>query len=131
MKRFQLNPELKVIFEDILVAAIELAGSDFGNIQIVDPITKKLRIVAERGEIVVEDAEQNTVFSIPLIGRSGNSVGVFSIHKKPGCPSEASLRKLESLARIAADAIEQSQLRLIEKEVTQKLREAVALRDDF
>lgn len=39
----------RVALEDVVDAAISISGADFGNIQLVDPATAKLRIVAQHG----------------------------------------------------------------------------------
>jgi len=83
----------------------------------------------ERGErVIVEDVERSPIFegtpaleiqrragvravqSTPLLSRSGKPLGMFSTHwRKPGRPSERSLRLLDLLARQAADITERAQ----------------------
>lgn len=83
----------------------------------------------ERKRIIVEDVENSPIFqgtealkiqqlvgvraiqSTPLFFQSGQAIGMFSTHyKKPGRPTEYSLRLLDLLAQLGADAIEQVQL---------------------
>jgi GAF domain-containing protein len=58
------------------------------------------------------------VLSTPLIGRSGNLLGIISTHfKAPHRPTEVTLRQLDLLARQATDIIEHAQA----EEETKKL----------
>lgn len=78
--------------------------------------------------VIVEDVEESPIFigtpsldiqrkagvrsvqSIPLLGRSGKPVGMFSVHyKRRHRPDERTLRLLDLLARQAADIIERAQ----------------------
>lgn len=47
--RFLEQIELQPLLEQVLDATIELQGADFGNVQLYDPATKGMRIVAHRG----------------------------------------------------------------------------------
>lgn len=162
--------DLNRILLDIVESAIEIAESDFGNIQLLDSETNDLKIVAQRGfpqfwldfwnhvskgqgacgtalaaghRVIVEDITKDPIFigsealdvqlkagvravqSTPLLTRSGKPLGMFSTHyRNPGRPSQYTLRLLDLLARLAADAIEQSQLKM-------ELSKAVALREEF
>jgi PAS domain S-box-containing protein len=86
---FVREGDLRLILGEVLEAAIAIAGADFGNIQLIDPATARLRIVAQRGfpqwyvdfwneacldpgacgtalergeRIIVEDVEQSPIF---------------------------------------------------------------------
>jgi PAS domain S-box-containing protein len=148
---------LQDILLDIVDTAIEIAGADFGNVQLIDPETQDLKIVAQRGfpdywlnywnsvskghgacgtalaygrRIIVEEIAHSPIFvgtealeiqlragvravqSTPLYNRSGQPIGMFSTHyKNPKNPSHDALSLLDLLARLAADAIEQAQLK--------------------
>src|SRR6516162_8042856 len=41
--------DLEIVLCEIVDAAIDVADSDFGNIQLIDPVSSALRIVAQRG----------------------------------------------------------------------------------
>ena len=146
---------LPEVMNEIVEAAVSSLESDMGNLQILDPISGSLKIVAhsgfskpwldfwdsvhighgacgtaikEGGRIIVEDITKSDIFigtpaldvqlaegvravqSTPLIGRSGNILGMLSTHfKKPHRPSEDSLRRLDLLVRQATDIIERAQ----------------------
>jgi len=40
---------LELFLNEIVDAAIAITGADFGNIQLLDPLSLQLRIVAQRG----------------------------------------------------------------------------------
>jgi two-component system CheB/CheR fusion protein len=47
--RLFLSPNLSVALQDILASAVELTGADFGNVQLFNPRTNALEIVARHG----------------------------------------------------------------------------------
>jgi len=143
------------LLQEIVDAAIEITAADMGNIQLFDPESGTLRIVASRGlglpfleffqtvhaghgtcggathngdRVVVEDITTSPMFagtplldiylasgiravqSTPLIGRSGQLVGVLSTdYRVPRRPADRDLSVLDTLARQAADWIERTQ----------------------
>ena len=143
------------LLQEIVDAAIEITAADMGNIQLFDPESGTLRIVASRGlglpfleffqtvhaghgtcggathngdRVVVEDVIASPMFagtplldiylasgiravqSTPLIGRSGQLVGVLSTdYRVPRRPADRDLSVLDTLARQAADWIEGTQ----------------------
>jgi PAS domain S-box-containing protein len=144
--------DLELVFGKIVDADIAMTGTDFGNVQVIDPQSSCLRIVAHRGfpqwwvdywnevhegegacgtalkvkeRIIVEDVEQSPVFigkpsleiqikagvravvSTPIFGRSGNPIGMLSVHfRTPQRPADHELQQLDILARHVADIIE-------------------------
>ncbi|HUN55020.1 MAG TPA: ATP-binding protein [Smithella sp.] len=104
----------------------------------------------EKGErVMVEDVEKSPIFagtdalqiqlkagihgvqSTPLVSRSGKPLGMFSTHYKiPHRPDEKALRRLDLLARHAADIIEwvnaESALRRMNTELEQRVVERTA-----
>lgn len=99
----------------------------------------------ERKRIIVEDVENSPIFkgtealeiqrqvgvraiqSTPLFSQSGEAIGMFSTHyKKPGRPTEYSLRLLDLLAQLGADAIEQVQLQDIIRKSQEEYKIAAA-----
>jgi len=143
------------LLQEIVDAAIEITAADMGNIQLFDPESGTLRIVASRGlglpfleffqtvhaghgtcggathngdRVVVEDITTSPMFagtplldiylasgiravqSTPLIGRSGQLVGMLSTdYRVPRRPADRDLSVLDTLARQAADWIERTQ----------------------
>jgi signal transduction histidine kinase/ActR/RegA family two-component response regulator len=105
----------------------------------------------ERGErVIIEDVETSPVFvgspslsvqlkagvravqSTPLIGRSGDPMGMLSTHyKKPGRPSDRALRLLDLLARQAADMLERAQAERALEEANQRLLDADRRKNEF
>ncbi|HET6412852.1 MAG TPA: GAF domain-containing protein [Anaeromyxobacter sp.] len=143
----------QVVLEEVLDAAIAITHADRGNIQLLDPASRRLRVAAHRGHerwwldffesvaegegtscgaalqkrtrVIVEDVTKSPVFigtpalavqlragiravqSTPLVGSSGELVGMISTHyRTPGRPDDRDLRLLDLLARQAADMIE-------------------------
>ncbi|GCE07220.1 hypothetical protein KDAU_45490 [Dictyobacter aurantiacus] len=47
--RLVLSSGLEALLEEVLHAVIELQGADFGNVQLYDPVSKRLTIVAQQG----------------------------------------------------------------------------------
>src|ERR1041385_867954 len=41
--------DIGIILCEIVDAAIDVGGADFGNVQLIDPVSSALRIVAQRG----------------------------------------------------------------------------------
>lgn len=151
---FAERSTLEPLLLEIVDAAVALAGSDFGNVQLLDPVTSDLRIVAQRGfepwwldfwnavsagqgvcgtalerreRVIVENVEESAIFigtpalevqlragvravvSTPLLSRSGGAIGMFSAHfRAPHRPDEKTLRRLDLLARHAADIVERA-----------------------
>jgi signal transduction histidine kinase len=143
----------QTVLQEIVEAAISITHADMGNIQLLDPASRRLRIAAHRGHeqwwldffesvaegegascaaalkqearVIVEDVTRSPVFvgtpslevqlragvravqSTPLLGSSGDLVGMISTHyRTPRRPDERDLRLLDLLARQAADMIE-------------------------
>ena len=101
--------DLEKILGEIVDVAIDLTGADFGTIQLIDPISSALRIVAERGfpqwwidfwnsvptgqgtcgvsveledRVIVEDVEQSPVFTGTALEMHRN-VGVRAVQSTP------------------------------------------------
>lgn len=148
------NWNLKEVLATVVEAAVTIAGADFGNIQLLDPVSGDLAIVAQQGfpdwwiefwqtvskgqgicgtalekgeRVIVEDVEHSPLFagtpaleiqlragvraiqSTPLIGRSGNPLGMLSTHYKTRYrPGEQALHMLDLLARQVVDIIERA-----------------------
>jgi PAS domain S-box-containing protein len=99
---FLREGNLEPVLVEIVDAAIAISGADFGNIQILDPESSRLKIVAQRGF--------PTWWPTPLMSRSGEPLGMFSTHyRSPRRPEDRALRLLDLLARQAADIIERAQ----------------------
>ncbi len=159
---------LQRVLAEVLDAAIAITRSDFGNIQLLDPVLGHLKIVAVRGlpewwcdfwdsadrgsgacgtalarreRVVVENVEESPIFfgtpsldiqrragiravqSTPLVGRTGNPIGMFSTHfRRPHRPDEAEARLLDLLARQAAAMIERVQADLALRESEERFR---------
>jgi len=95
--------ELPKLLDEILEAAIELLHGDFGEIQLFDPDSEGLQMVAQRG---CKD-ESHNVHSTPFFSRSGETLGVISTHfRKPHRPSADELRFMDLYAHLAGEFIE-------------------------
>ncbi len=147
------DDRLDTLLEAILDAALAITGADKGFVQLCEPDTGALRLVAHRGfnrsgldrfsaayssrsacgeaicqkeRVIVADVAAGTDWcdsavreaalaaginayqSTPLIGRSGRLVGLISTHWRAPCtPDGHLLRRVDLLARQAADLIEQ------------------------
>jgi PAS domain S-box-containing protein len=146
---------LDSLYNRILDAAINLMSSDMASMQLLDPESSQLRLLAWKGfhpqsasfwewvhldsastcglalfsgsRVVVPDVETcdfmagtadldeyrrsniRAVQSTPLISRSGQLLGMISTHwRELHQPTEHALRRLDVLARQAADLIERS-----------------------
>ena len=156
--RWLARDETLPLLEEVLEATMALLGADFGNVQLHDPESGTLRIVAQRGferefldhfasvpagtgacgtalaqraRVVCDDVSADPSFaphlkimsaagvravqSTPLLGRSGEPLGVLSTHfRKPHRPAERELRMADLYAHVAGQMIErdQSQSRL-------------------
>jgi PAS domain S-box-containing protein len=112
------------LFDDILGAAMTIAGADAGTIQLLDEGTQELQLVATRG---IERGVTQLVERVdtPLISRSGRALGMFSTHwRKRRVLSEREERFLDLLARQTADLIERTR-------AEQQLRAADRRKDEF
>jgi PAS domain S-box-containing protein len=144
---------LDFLHNRILDAAIAVMSSDMASLQLLDPESNNLRLLASKGfhpqsaifwecvylnsactcgialssgsRVVVPDVETcdfmagtpdldeyrrsniRAVQSTPLISRSGQLLGMISTHwREPHQPQERALRRLDVIARQAADLIE-------------------------
>ena len=149
--RFVREGDLPTLLEEAVDAAVSIVGADMASIQLRDPASGQLKLIAQRGfgPAIVDhfasarpDAESSdreamraagvqAIQTTPLGSRSGKVVGLLStyfrrVHRLPG----HSLKLLELLALQCADAIERT--RLAEEAATlnaraeyaQKLRES-------
>ncbi|HAC90010.1 MAG TPA: hypothetical protein DCF63_05155 [Planctomycetaceae bacterium] len=142
--------DLSSLLQAVIDAAVVIAQSDFGTIQLLDADSGRLRVVAHRGFpdgwlnscrvlpkgncpacivqrkcVYIADVHQcpnfigtqeldmlrkvdvRSVLCTPLIGRSGEVLGIFSTHfKTPHPPDDWSLKYIDLLARQAADGIQ-------------------------
>jgi signal transduction histidine kinase/CheY-like chemotaxis protein len=81
---------------------------------------------------VLLEAGVRAVQSTPLIGRSGQLVGMLSTHyRAPRVPGERDLRVLDLLARQAADWIERIEARAAVERAKEAAERANRLKDDF
>ena len=152
---FMENGDRQAILDAIVKTAVTIAGADMGNMQLFDPNSNSLKIVAQIGfeseflqfwdsvsegngacgtalerqeRIVVEDVTTSPVFvgtqalevqlkagvqavqSTPLIGRSGQVLGVLSTHTKtPHKPDATTLHLIDLVARQTTDILERAQ----------------------
>jgi len=166
--RLLVSTDLNSAIEEVLDASIALLGAEMGNVQVLDPRSRVLRITAHRGfnkefldhfstvglddesacgramrsgeRVIIEDVQADpeyaphrliaaaagyrAVQSTPLIGRSGEVLGMLSTHYREPChPADRDLRILDLYARQAADLIERMQL------LEQERRTRAALQD--
>ncbi|HEX3853030.1 MAG TPA: PAS domain S-box protein, partial [Polyangiaceae bacterium] len=105
----------------------------------------------ERGErVVIEDVEESSIFagtpalevqrragvravvSIPIVSRSGRSIGIFSTHyRSPQRPDDQTLQMLDMLARQAADIIDRARSEQASELVRHELEQASRAKDEF
>jgi PAS domain S-box-containing protein len=144
----------QAVIDAILETAIAITESNFGTVQVLDPQSSDIQLVAARGfprwwiqywnrvpvglgacgaalerreRVIVEDVTQSQIFkdshvleiqlragiraiqSTPLLDRSGSPLGMISTHyTSPRRPSERALRRLDLLARQAADIFDRA-----------------------
>lgn len=76
---------------------------------IVEDVTTSTVFVGTRAQDVLREAGVRAVQSTPLVGRSGELVGMLSTHYRAArSPADRDLRVLDLLARQAADWIERT-----------------------
>jgi PAS domain S-box-containing protein len=127
--RFVREGDLPALLEEVVDAAVSIVGADMASIQLRDPASSELKLVAQRGfgpEVVDHfpgarpDGESSdreamraagvlAIQTTPLGSRSGKVVGLLStyfrqVHRLPS----HSLKLLELLALQCADAIERA-----------------------
>jgi PAS domain S-box-containing protein len=165
---FLMEGHIEPVFAEIVDAAIEISGADFGNLQLLDRESGDLMIVAHkgfppywldfwnqtskghgscgtalerRGRVIIENVETSQIFvgtpaievqlragvravqSTPLIGRTGDTLGILSTHyRRPGKPDDRVLRQLDLLARSVTDILETQTVRQLES-ANQQLRD--------
>ena len=127
--RFVREGDLPVLLEEVVDAAVSVVGADMASIQLRDPLSDELKLIAHRGfepafverfasvrpETESSDREAMraagvlTIQTTPLGSRSGKVVGLLSTYfrRTQGLPSH-SLKLLELLALQCADAIERA-----------------------
>jgi signal transduction histidine kinase/CheY-like chemotaxis protein len=166
------------VLEETVEAAIAITRADMGNLQLLDPASRTLRIAAHRGHepswleffesvaegqgtacaaamqrgtrIIIEDVTKSPIFlgtpalevqlragvravqSTPLVGSSGELVGMISTHfRAPRRPGERDLRLLDVLARQTVDMIERLRSEEALRAANEQLREADRRKDEF
>jgi PAS domain S-box-containing protein len=127
--RFVREGDLPALLEEVVDATVSIVGADMASIQLRDPASGELKLIAQRGfgpEVVNHfasarpDAESSdreamraagvlAIQTTPLGSRSGKVVGLLStyfrrVHRLPG----HSLKLLELLALQCTDAIERT-----------------------
>jgi PAS domain S-box-containing protein len=160
---------LDALYNRILDAAMGLMSSDMASMQLFDPESNQLQLLAWKGfhpqsaifwewvyldsastcgialsagcRVAVPDVETcdfmagtpdlgeyrrsniRAVQSTPLISRSGQLLGMISTHwRKPHQPTERALRRLDVLARQAADLIDRTRTETALRESNEQLR---------
>jgi PAS domain S-box-containing protein len=106
--RFVREGDLPALLEEVVEAAIAIAGADTGTIQLRDSTSDELRLTAHQGFDPVLVAHF-TLHTTPLASRSGKVLGLLSIYfRGPRRPAPHHLKLLELLALQCADAIERA-----------------------
>ncbi|MDB6082955.1 MAG: hypothetical protein JWN43_836, partial [Gammaproteobacteria bacterium] len=127
--RLVAEGNVQILYEDILSAAMSITSADGGTLQLLAESTRQLQFAAISGL----DRELTAQFeSIPLVSRSGRSLGVLTTHwRKRRQITDRELGFVDLLARQAADLIERTiaeeELRRSERD----LREADLRKDEF
>ena len=176
--RLVCSEDFAQALEETVEAAIAITRADMGNIQLLDPASRTLKIAAHRGHekwwldffesvpkgkgaacgaalqrgtrIIIDDVTKSPVFvgtpalevqlragvravqSTPLVGSSGDLVGMISTHyRTPRRPDERDLRLLDVLARQTVDMIERQRAEEALRCANQQLREADRRKDEF
>ena len=99
--RLVAESDMRVLYEEIVTAAMALAHADAGSVQLLDEDTRRRVLVAARGWV-----EEDQGHSTPLMNLRGECIGSICIAwREPRRPTERELRYLDLLARQAADLI--------------------------
>jgi PAS domain S-box-containing protein len=127
--RFVRDGDLAALLEEVVDAAVSVVGADMASIQLRDPLSGELKLIAQRGfapEVVDHfasarpDAESSdreamraagvlAIQTTPLGSRSGKVVGLLSTYFRRMHPLPShSLKLLELLALQCTDAIERT-----------------------
>lgn len=104
---------LQLLADRTLEELLSLARADGGNLQLADPASGELRIIAQRGFdaefleyfAVVSDGRSacGRVLSTPLVDRAGRLVGIFSTHyRRPYDPPDRDKRIIKRYADLVA-----------------------------
>ena len=100
--------DVSALLEELLDDVIAATHADCGSVQLSDPRTRELRVVAERGLPDAPVASRST----PLVSRSGEPLGVIATHfRRPHRPGPSELKRVDRLVRHSADFIECARLR--------------------
>jgi signal transduction histidine kinase len=94
----------------VIDAAIEISGADGGSIELIDPLSSDLKVVARRelSPQIQREAGAPSVQSTPIVTRAGRQIGTLATHHEPRYrPDAHELRLLDLLARQAADIEQQ------------------------
>jgi signal transduction histidine kinase/CheY-like chemotaxis protein len=99
---------LQAVLEEIVDAAIAIARADAGDIRLLDPGSRKLRVEARRGRGPGSGPEGALEeHATPLVGSSGKVVGMLTIHTRGARqPDGQERRLLDVLARQTAEMVE-------------------------
>lgn len=166
--------KLESLYDRVLGAAVKLTSSDMASMQMLDPQSNRLRLLAWKGfhpqsaafwewvsldsactcglslsagcRVVAPDIETcgllagtadldeyrrsgvRAVQSTPLVSRSGQILGMISTHwRAPHQPTERALRRLDVLARQAADLVERTRTETALRERNQELLQLASI----
>jgi signal transduction histidine kinase/DNA-binding response OmpR family regulator len=127
---FVSDGNLEAILDEIVEAAIAIAGADFGNIQVNDPATGRVRVAGTPS--VDAEAAGCIAHTTPLVSRSGRPLGILSTHyRSPLKPTAHGLRFLDLLGRQAADIVERGFSEAALRASEERLRETDRRKDEF
>jgi PAS domain S-box-containing protein len=110
--RYVHNGDLNSLLWDIVEAAIAIAGTDMGNIQLVDPASGALKIVAQRGfKQPFLDFFASVSHDVPTTcGAAFQCIERKVIDDVPGSPALAGTPELEALLAAGVQSVQSTPL---------------------